>query len=259
MEELKVFLLGIVQGLTEFLPVSSSGHIEIFKYFFNLNYFKNQGLLLTLVLHFATALSTIWVFRNQIIEILKIKRSNRNNFFLKIFLSMIPSVIIGLLFEDTINFLFNSNILLVGTMLIITSFLLYKTDKTISTSKHISLRNAFLIGLIQAFAILPGISRSGATIALAVILGINKTEAAKFSFLMVIPLIFGSMAKNILFNLQNQVFEFTPVLLLGFISAFLTGIIACRLMIKIVENSKLKYFGFYCLVLGLVMITYGII
>ena len=149
--------------------------------------------------------------------------------------------------------------LLVGTMLIITSFLLYKTDKTISTSKHISPRNAFLIGLIQAFAILPGISRSGATIALAVILGINKTEAAKFSFLMVIPLIFGSMAKNILFNLQNQVFEFTPVLLLGFISAFLTGIIACRLMIKIVENSKLKYFGFYCLVLGLVMITYGII
>ena len=259
MEELKVLFLGIVQGLTEFLPVSSSGHIEIFKYFFNLTYLKNQGLLLTLVLHFATALSTIWVFRKEILKILENRTLKRNDFFFKVLFSMIPAVIIGLFFEDSISALFNSNILLVGIMLIITSVLLYKTDKTNPKSKEISLRNAFFIGLIQAFAILPGISRSGATIALAVMLGVNKTEAAKFSFLMVIPLIFGSIGKSILFYSKNQTLNLSPLLVLGFLSAFLTGIIACKLMIKIVERSQLKYFGIYCFVVGFVIIIYGVI
>jgi len=259
MEELKVFLLGIVQGLTEFLPVSSSGHIEIFKYFFNITYLKNQGLLLTLVLHFATALSTIWVFRKEIQEIFGNKTFKRNDFTLKILVSMIPAVIVGLFFEDSINILFNSNIFLVGIMLIITSFLLYNTDKINPKLKEISLKYAFFIGLIQAVAILPGISRSGATIALAVILGVNKTEAAKFSFLMVIPLIFGSMAKSILFYSDNQILNLSPLLLIGFISAFLTGIIACKLMIKIVEKSQLKFFGIYCFTIGLIMTLYGVI
>ena len=259
MEELKVVLLGVVQGLTEFLPVSSSGHIEIFKYFFNLTYLKNQGLLLTLVLHFATALSTIWVFRKEVQEIFTNRNFKNNPFYLKIIVSMIPAVIVGLFYEDLINNLFKSNIFLVGIMLIITSFLLFKTDRVSPKSKDISLRHAFFIGLIQAIAILPGISRSGATISLAVILGINKTEAAKFSFLMVIPLIFGSMTKSILFYSDNQILNLSPLLLIGFISAFLTGIIACKLMIKIVEKSQLKFFGVYCFIVGLTIILYGII
>ena len=259
MDEFKVFLLGVVQGLTEFLPVSSSGHIEIFKYLFNLSYIENNGLLITLVLHFATALSTIWVFKKDILEILKNKTLRRNDFFVKIIVSMIPAVFVGLFFEDLISSLFNSNILLVGFMLIITAALLYKTDKVNSELKNISLRNAFLIGVIQAVAILPGVSRSGATIALAVILGINKTEATKFSFLMVLPLVFGSMAKSLFFYSKTENLNLSPILFLGFISAFLTGIVACRLMIRIVKKSELKYFGLYCFIVGLGIIIYGII
>ena len=259
MEELKVFLLGVVQGLTEFLPVSSSGHIEIFKYLFNLAYLKNEGLFLTLVLHFATALSTIWVFRKDIQEIFGNRTFKRNDFSLKILISMIPAVIVGLFFEDSISFLFRSNIILVGLMLIITSFLLYKTDNINSKSKNINFSYAFFIGLIQAIAIIPGISRSGATIALAVMLGVNKTEAARFSFLMVIPLIFGSIAKSILFNSNNEALIISPILIIGFISAFLTGIIACKLMIKIVQNSQLKFFAVYCFLIGLAVIIYEVI
>lgn len=257
MEKLKIFLLGVVQGLTEFLPVSSSGHIEIYKYFFNVNFIKNQGLELSLVLHFATALSTLWVFQNDILLILKNKKSI---FLSSIIVSMIPAAIVGLFFEDYINVFFDSNILFVGAMLIITSILLYKTDKLSSNSRlsNITIKNGFIIGTIQALAILPGISRSGATIAMAVLLGINKSEAAKFSFLMVIPLIFGSMAKKLFFS-EVITFDFTLSLFTAFISAFVTGILACRLMIKIVENSKLRYFAFYCFILGFFVISYGVI
>ena len=260
MDELKIFLLGVVQGLTEFLPVSSSGHIEIYKYFFNINLIKNQGLEFSLVLHFATALSTLWVFQNDILLILKNKTKKRNIFLSSIIISMIPASIVGLFFEDYINVFFDSNILFVGMMLIITSVLLYKTDKLSSNSRlnNITIKNGFIIGTIQALAILPGISRSGATIAMAVLLGINKSEAAKFSFLMVIPLIFGSMAKKLFFS-EVITFDFTASLFTAFISAFVTGILACRLMIKIVENSKLKYFAFYCFILGFFVISYGVI
>ena len=259
MEEFKIFILGLVQGLTECLPVSSSGHIEVFKYFFNLKFIKNQGLLLTLVLHFATALSTIWVFRKEILSIFINKDFKRNRFFLTIIISMIPAVLVGLFLEEFIGLLFNSNIILVGIMLILTSILLFKTDKVNPKSKNISLKNAFIIGLIQAIAILPGISRSGATIASASMLGVKKSEATKFSFLMVIPLIFGSMFKSILFYPKDESLNFSPILLIGFISAFLTGILACKLMIKIVEKSQLKYFGYYCLIFGLFLASYGAI
>jgi len=259
MEELQVFLLGVVQGLTEFLPVSSSGHIEIFKFVFNITFLKNHGLLLTLVLHFATALSTIWVFKNDILKIFLNNTKQGNRFVLNIIISMIPSVFVGLFFEKLINDLFNSNILLVGVMLLVTATFLYKTDKANPVLKSISLKNAFLIGIIQAFSILPGISRSGATIAMAVFLGIDKNEAARFSFLMVIPLIFGSMSKSVLDLSNTETLNFSPILFVGFISAFFTGIIACKLMIKLVKKSQLKYFGLYCFIVGLLAIAYEII
>jgi len=259
MEELQVFLLGVVQGLTEFLPVSSSGHIEIFKSVFNITFLKNQGLLLTLVLHFATALSTVWVFKKDILKFFINNTKQGNRFVLNIIISMIPAVFIGLFFEKRINDLFNSNILLVGVMLLVTATFLYKTDKANTSLKSISLKNAFLIGIIQAFSILPGISRSGATIAMAVFLGIDKNEAARFSFLMVIPLIFGSMSKSVLDFSDTETLNFTPILLIGFISAFFTGIIACKLMIKLVKKSQLKYFGLYCFLVGLLAITYEVI
>ena len=261
MEELKVFILGIIQGLSEFLPVSSSGHIEIFKFFLNVSFFKNNGLLLTLVLHFATALSTIWVFRNEITKIIKTNFKERNFFLLCILVSMIPAIFVGLFFEKQISVLFDSNILLVGLMLIITSIFLYKTDNINSdkVKNSIDLKSALLIGIVQALAILPGLSRSGLTIAVAVFIGINKSEAAKFSFLMVVPLIFGSMAKSLIFLSKAESLNFAPSLLIGFFSAFFTGVVACRLMIKIVENSKLKFFSIYCLIIGFSIITYGII
>ncbi|MDG2371436.1 MAG: undecaprenyl-diphosphate phosphatase [Flavobacteriaceae bacterium] len=259
MEELQVFLLGVIQGLTEFLPVSSSGHIEIFKSVFNITFLKNQGLLLTLVLHFATALSTIWVFKKDILKIFINNTKQDNRFVLNIIISMIPAVFVGLFFEKQINYLFNSNILLVGIMLLVTATLLYKTDKINPNFKSISLINAFLIGMIQAFSILPGISRSGATIAMAVFLGIGKNEAARFSFLMVIPLIFGSMSKSVLGFSNTENLDFTPILLIGFVSAFFTGIIACKLMIKLVKKSQLKYFGLYCFIVGLLVIGHEVI
>lgn len=263
MDVITAVLLGIIQGLTEFLPVSSSGHLEIAKTILGDNSLPKESLLMTLVLHGATALSTIVVFRKDIQEIFQglfqFERNDAFYFSLKIITSMIPAVFVGLFFEDFITELFHKNILLVGLMLWVTALLLYLANRAEVTEKDLNIKSALGIGIIQAIAILPGISRSGATIALGVILGIDKSKAARFSFLMVIPLIFGSMAKSIL-EIDSQVSEISILSLsLGFIAAFITGILACKWMIEWVKNSKLWYFSVYCLIAGSVAIIFELL
>jgi len=254
------FFLGIIQGLTEFLPVSSSGHLEIVKGIFKTDYEAKESLVMTVVLHFATALSTLFIFKNDILKILKgvfTKKINEEKIFaLKIIISMIPAVIIGLFFEEIIEQFFNGQLILVGFMLILTGFLLFLADKSKQTINEISYLNSLIIGITQAIAILPGISRSGATIATSVILGIDKSSSAKFSFLMVVPLIFGKVLKDLLSgNILSESIAVGP-LIIGFIGAFLTGLFACKWMIKLVKASQLKYFSFYCFFIALITILW---
>ncbi|MEK9516740.1 MAG: undecaprenyl-diphosphate phosphatase [Flavobacteriaceae bacterium] len=262
MSALETLILGIVQGLTEFLPVSSSGHLELVKAIFGSDYEQQQGLLITITLHAATAFSTIFVFRKDIAMILSdlllFKRGESLNFSLKIILSMIPAVIIGLFFEDFIASLFVGKIALVGVMLMITALLLFLADRVNENNKELNYSNTFYIGVIQAIAILPGISISGATIALAVLLKIDRNKAARFSFLMVIPLILGSMAKSVIDGDLSQESTALLPLLVGFVSAFITGVFACRWMVALVKKSQLKYFSFYCFAVGALAILFSV-
>ncbi|MDG1238822.1 MAG: undecaprenyl-diphosphate phosphatase [Flavobacteriales bacterium] len=260
MDYIIAFFLGIIQGLTEFLPVSSSGHLEIVKGIFKTDYEAKESLVMTVVLHFATALSTLFIFKNDILKILKgvfTKKINEEKIFaLKIIISMIPAVIIGLFFEEIIEQFFNGQLILVGFMLILTGFLLFLADKSKQTINEISYLNSLIIGIAQAIAILPGISRSGATIATSVILGIDKSSSAKFSFLMVVPLIFGKVLKDLLSgDILSESIAVGP-LIIGFIGAFLTGLFACKWMIKLVKASQLKYFSFYCFFIALITILW---
>ena len=262
MDYFEAFLLGIVQGLTEFLPISSSGHIEISKVILGSSFDKNEGLLFTIILHFATALSTMFIFRKDIINIFKgllTKKWNESKkFSLSILISMIPAVFIGLLYEDFINSLFNGSLILVAAMLYITGLLLFLSDFLKLKKKEITYKNSFIIGLAQAIAILPGISRSGATIATSVIMGIDREKAARFSFIMVIPLIFGSMFKSMIdYDFNFESFNIIS-LLIGFISAFITGLFACKWMIRLVKSSKLYYFSIYCWIVGSIIVAYSL-
>ena len=254
-------ILGIIQGLTEFLPVSSSGHLELGKAILGDHSIPKESLLFTVVLHFATALSTMVVFRKDIWLLLKgvmkLEWNEDLQFVSKIALSMIPAVIVGLFFEDELEQLFGGNIMLVGFMLLVTAILLLLADKAKDTYKKVTFGNAFVIGIAQAIAMLPGISRSGATISTSVLLGNDKTRAARFSFLMVVPLIFGKIAKDILSgDLTYEASNFTS-LSVGFIAAFIAGLFACTWMISLVKKSKLSYFAIYCLVVGLGAIIYA--
>ena len=243
MDALDAIILGIVQGLTEFLPVSSSGHLELGKALLGDQSIPQESLLFTVVLHFATALSTLVVFRKDVFDILKglfqFKWNEETIFSLKIVISMIPATLLGLLFEEQMEQFFSGNIPLVGYMLIITALLLYLADKAKDTDKSASYLNALIIGISQAIAVLPGISRSGATISTSVLLGIDKSKAARFSFLMVVPLIIGKMGKDIMggqISVQDDKLSW---------------------MIQLVKKSKLTYFSLYCLLIGLLAIGYG--
>lgn len=259
---IEAIVLGIIQGLTEFLPVSSSGHIEIMKELLGVKP-KDQNLLMTVVLHAATALSTIVIFRSEVQTIFsglfKLKWNDEFKFSLLILISMLPAALVGLFFESELDLLFSGNILLVGSCLIITGLLLFLADRAKSTNKKISYLNAFTIGISQAIAILPGISRSGATISTSVLLGVDREKAAKFSFLMVVPLILGKMAKDMYssdFLLNESQFS---ILAVGFIASFITGLLACKWMIRIVKNSQLKYFSYYCFIIGILSISASLI
>ena len=263
MDILEAIILGIIQGLTEFLPVSSSGHLELAKVILGDTSVPEESLTFTVVLHFATALSTLVIFRKEIIEIFKgllqFQWNDEFKFSLKIIISMFPAVIVGLLFEKELESFFGGKILLVGCMLLLTALLLLLADKAKNTKKEVSFSHAVLIGISQAIAMLPGISRSGATISTSVLLGVDRTRAAKFSFLMVVPLIFGKIGKDLLSgDLNFQSSEMIPISA-GFIAAFLAGLLACKWMISLVKKSKLSYFSIYCAIVGSIAIGYALL
>ena len=261
METIDAIILGIIQGLTEFLPVSSSGHLELGKAILGDSSVPQESLLFTVVLHFATALSTIVVFRKDVWEIIRglfqFKNNEETLFSLKIILSMVPATMVGLLFEKQLEAFFDGDIRFVGFMLLITAALLYFADKAKDTHKKVTFKNAFIVGVSQAIAILPGISRSGATISTSVLLGVDKTKAARFSFLMVVPLIIGKMGKDILSGELSLESENIFAMGAGFIAAFIAGLAACTWMIQIVKKSKLSYFAIYCLLVGFIAIGYS--
>lgn len=263
MGNLEALFLGIIQGLTEFLPVSSSGHLELAKAIFGDESMPEESLLFTVVVHFATALATIFIFWRDIGQIIKglfqFKSNEQFKFSLFIVISMIPAALIGLFFDEYIEMLFGGRVMLVGFMLILTGFLLIFANNAQAGNKPVNPKSALIIGIAQAIAILPGISRSGATISTSLLLGVSREQAARFSFLMVVPLIFGKMAKDIMdgaLELSNGI----PLnIILGFVGAFLTGLWACNWMIAIVKRSNLNYFALYCFLIGIIAIIASII
>ena len=261
MSNLEAIILGLIQGFTEFLPVSSSGHLEIGKTLFGIKHEAYDSLLLTLVLHLGTALSTIFVFKKEIFEILssllKFKIDYNTLFALKIIVSMIPAVTVGILFQQKIKTLFTNNLILVGIMFLITALILYFANDIKNKVKMVSFKNAFILGVIQAIAILPGISRSGSTISVALFLGIDRQKATQFSFLMVLPVIFGSIFKIFLDIKKTSVDINYLSLGLGFLTAFISGIFACKWMVALVRERKLKNFSYYCIFIGIISIFYG--
>lgn len=268
MSLIEAIILGIVQGLTEFLPVSSSGHIEIFKVIQGVE--LKEALLFTVVLHLATACSTIVIYRKDILELsfglFKKGDNESKRFALLVLLSMIPAAVVGLLWEEQIEGMFSGNMLLVGLMLVVTGVVLFISDRVERIGSHeIGVRKAIITGIVQAIAILPGISRSGSTIGTAVILGIKRETAARFSFLMVLPLILGASAKKFLDYLGAQESVdagsseiSTLVLFAGFVAAFVSGLLALRWMIKLVQRSQLKWFAIYCLIVGTAACIYAL-
>ncbi len=258
----EALVLGIIQGLTEFLPVSSSGHIEIGTFLLGVK--SKDNLLFSIVVHGATALSTIVVFRKDILELLqgllKFQNNSATQFVLNIVISIVPVGIVGVFFEEEIEAFFGGKIVFVAFMLLITSILLAFTYYKKNNTGQITPVKALLIGLAQAVAILPGISRSGATISTALLLGVEKEKATRFSFLMVLVPIIGALVLKVKDFIENPSIGDNisgSALTTGFIAAFVAGIIACHWMIAIVKKGKLIYFALYCFVVGsIVLITY---
>lgn len=265
MSILEAIILGIIQGLTEFLPVSSSGHLELAKVVFGQNTIAEESMLFTIVLHGATALSTVVVFRQEIVDIfkglLKFEWNPETKFTAFILVSMIPVGIVGLFFRLELESMFSGNILLVGVSLIFTAALLYSTTRITLKDGEMTFKRAILIGIAQAVAVLPGISRSGSTISVALLSGLSKDRAAKFSFLMILPVIFGAMLLESLEYMEAQPIRTIDnmSITLGFITAFIAGLFACTWMINIVKRAKLDYFAYYCVTVGIIAVIYGLI
>ncbi len=257
----EALVIGIIQGLTEFLPVSSSGHIELSKAIFGIDLIAKESLFFTLTLHLATALSTIIVFRKKIWNLLfKMIQGDKESleFASKIVVSMIPAVIIGYFLEDLIASVYHQNIILVGLMLLITAILLYLSDRIKTSTRTLTHMNTLMMGISQAIAIIPGISRSGATIATGVFLKSDRKSITEFSFLMVVPIILGSMLHSILNAGSVELALSWGSIIAGFFSSLIIGIIACIWMVRLVILSQLKYFAMYCTVVGLWAICYEI-
>lgn len=247
----EAILLGIVQGLTEFLPVSSSGHLELAKWLLGNTSGAEESFLMTVVLHFGTAIATAWVFRREIGDILvNLLRPDGRRFTTALLISMIPAGLAGLLLEDHISALFDRQIFLVAVCLMITGLLMIVSDRMVDQQKPISNLRALIVGIAQAIAILPGISRSGSTIFAGVAAGIDRKDVARFSFLMVLPLIFGKMAKDALDAEAVYQTEKSGPMLVGFTVSLFVGVFACKWMIELVKRARLRYFGYYCLIVG---------
>lgn len=261
----EALILGLVQGLTEYLPVSSSGHLTIGAALFGIDGADN--LTFTVLVHVATVMSTLvvlwseidWIFRG----LFRFKLNDETRYAINIAVSMIPIGIVGVFFKDKVEEIFGSGLLIVGCMLLVTAALLTFSYYAKPRQKsRISLRDAFIIGLAQACAVMPGLSRSGSTIATGLLLGNRKENLAQFSFLMVIPPILGEALLDVLKAVKGEEafggIDTLP-LVVGFISAFLSGCLACKLMINIVKRGKLIYFGIYCAVAGAVTIAMSLI
>lgn len=257
MDTLQAILLGIVQGITEFLPVSSSGHLQIAKELLGVEIENN--ITFDVTLHAATVLSTIVVLWQELWRLVKGVFSRTFNeeqaYLLKVILSMIPAGVIGVLFADQIEALFTS-LWFVGVMLLFTAVLLSFAYYAKPRQKaNISYRDAFLIGCSQAVATMPGLSRSGTTIATGLLLGNDKSSVANFSFIMVIPVILGKMLLDILSGEMAAMSVPTEALVSGFIAAFVSGTLACKFMIEIVKRGRLIWFALYCAVVGAICIV----
>lgn len=257
MDILEAIILGIVQGLTEFLPVSSSGHIELGKAVLGT---EDVGIDFTVLVHVATALASVLVFRKDIADLiqgmLKLRYNESWEYSLKLIVASVPVAIVGFFFKDEVEGLFHGNLTLVGSMLIVTAALLLLTTLIKGTGRSIGWHHAIVIGIAQMFAVMPGISRSGATIATALLMQIDRAKAAKFSFLMVLIPIFGQAVLDGIDIYEDPSLWSLElgVSLAGFIAAFLSGLFACTLMLRIVKQGKLYYFSAYCLLVGLVAI-----
>ena len=265
MDWIEALVLGLIQGLTEYLPVSSSGHLAIGSYLFGVE--GEENLAFTVTVHVATVLSTLvilwkeidWIFRG----LFKCKLNDETKYVINIIISMIPVGIVGVFFKDYVEEVFGSGLVIVGCMLLVTAALLTFSFYAKPRQKDkISIKDAFIIGLAQACAVMPGLSRSGSTIATGLLLGNKKESLAQFSFLMVIPPILGEALLDILKSVKGEeAFGGIEALLLtvGFIAAFVSGCLACKWMINIVKKGKLIYFGIYCAIAGAVTLICSMI
>lgn len=270
MEWFEAIILGLVQGLTEFLPVSSSGHLIIGKEILGIE--SADDLVFEVLVHAATVLSTIIVFRKQLWTLIKgffrFKYNDETDYVLKICVSMIPVFIVGVFFKDFVEGLFQS-LFVVGLALMVTAFLLFFSDmasgprRKVSLSERKNYRNgisywqAFVVGLGQAVAVVPGLSRSGTTISTGLLCGVRRDVMAQFSFLMVMIPILGESFLQIAGGEMSDSSIGAFPLILGFLSAFVSGLFACRVMIALVKRARLSWFALYCAAVALLIFIFG--
>lgn len=266
MNSIEALVLGLLQGLTEYLPVSSSGHLTIGSTLFGMT--GEESLSFTILVHVATVLSTLVILWKEIVWLLKglfqFRWNKETKYVVNILISMIPVGIVGLFFKDTVEEIFGSGLLIVGIMLLVTASLLAFAYYAKPRQKEtISKKDAFIIGLAQACAVMPGLSRSGSTIATGLILGNKKENLAQFSFLMVIPPILGEALLETLKLMSGTEVASSDIptssLVIGFFAAFISGCIACKWMINIVKKGKLVYFAIYCAIVGAITVVCSLI
>ncbi len=266
MSWIEALLLGVLQGLTEYLPVSSSGHLAIGAALFGIE--GEDNLTFTIVVHVATVFSTLvilwkeidWLFRG----LFKFRLNDETKYVFNILVSMIPIGIVGLFFKDYVESIFGSGLMVVGCMLLLTAALLaFSYYAKPRVREKITLRDAFIIGLAQACAVMPGLSRSGSTIATGLLLGVDKAKLAQFSFIMVIPPILGELLLDGMKMVEETTSGVSEIsltaLIVGFLSAFVSGCIACKWMINIVKKGKLVYFAIYCAIAGIATLLLSLV
>ena len=256
MSWIEAIILGIVQGLTEFLPVSSSGHLAIGKALFGI---ETADLSFEVIVHAATVLATIVVFWKDIVKLLqglfKFQMNPETRYILLIFLSMIPVFVVGVFFKDYVEDIFGSGLVVVGVALIVTALLLFLSETLTARrggqGEKMSWKSALWMGLAQAVAVIPGLSRSGSTIATGLLCGVSKEEVTRFSFLMVLVPILGEAFLDVVGGDFAASSVGVLPLALGFVAAFVSGLFACRVMIAMVKKARLKWFALYCVLVGL--------
>jgi len=256
MSWIEAIILGIVQGLTEFLPVSSSGHLAIGKALFGI---ETADLSFEVIVHAATVLATIVVFWKDIVKLLqglfKFQMNPETRYILLILLSMIPVFVVGVFFKDYVEDIFGSGLVVVGVALIVTALLLFLSETLTARrggqGEKMSWKSALWMGLAQAVAVIPGLSRSGSTIATGLLCGVSKEEVTRFSFLMVLVPILGEAFLDVVGGDFAASSVGVLPLALGFVAAFISGLFACRVMIAMVKKARLKWFALYCVLVGL--------